>query len=251
MLGDLINLFSSICDITERQNKTSDDIKSILANESKRAVTVVFNDGDVQISKCHGDDEFDTKIGVALCLMYHRFGSSNKASKYIKEKARVIKDKKNDADSEKLEVYYENGKPCPYKTKHFKMQMHKTYPNESILESYSRIMCKVSDLKRQCFGREGKKVIFRFSGLDWYAAFSTSVNFTASESIKHFDEFKNQDLVGSFYTENAVVFDTSVPKDTLEIIGPKFKKNSNKININISKEILLLDFFFFRKFFEI
>jgi hypothetical protein len=70
-----------------------DIISSILINEEKKTVTVVFSDGDVQMSKCHGNDEFDGKVGVSLCMLYHIFGSNTQASKYIKGKARIIKKK--------------------------------------------------------------------------------------------------------------------------------------------------------------
>ena len=67
------------------------EIASILVNENKRVVTVIFSDGDVKMSKCSEKDEFDIKVGVALCILYHMFGSNTKASKVIEKKAKIIK----------------------------------------------------------------------------------------------------------------------------------------------------------------
>lgn len=80
----------------------ADEIVSILVNEDKRVVTVTFSNGDVKISRCSEKDEFDVKVGVALCVLYHMFGSNTKASKVIAEKARVIK--KKETKSKSIEV---------------------------------------------------------------------------------------------------------------------------------------------------
>lgn len=71
-------------------------ITSILVNESKRVVTVIFPNGDVRMSKCSEKDEFDVKVGVALCILYHMFGSSTKASKAIEQKAKFVTKKEKE-----------------------------------------------------------------------------------------------------------------------------------------------------------
>lgn len=66
------------------------EVKSILVNEDKKVVTVIFADGDVQMSKCSSEDRFDVTVGVALCYLYHIQGSKNQAHKFIKGKAKVL-----------------------------------------------------------------------------------------------------------------------------------------------------------------
>jgi len=58
-------------------------IRSVTINEKKKVVTVVFLNGDVQMAKCQPEDNFDSKIGIALCMAYHVFGSKNKFNKYV------------------------------------------------------------------------------------------------------------------------------------------------------------------------
>ena len=78
------------------------EIASILVNESKRVITVTFADGDVKMSKCSEKDEFDVKVGVALCVLYHMFGSSTKASKVIEQKAKFVTKKKKEESKVKV-----------------------------------------------------------------------------------------------------------------------------------------------------
>ena len=66
-------------------------IREIHANEIKKAVTVMFNDGDVKVIKCDPKDDFDVSVGVALCLANHLFGSKTKYKKYIKSHTTVKK----------------------------------------------------------------------------------------------------------------------------------------------------------------
>lgn len=57
-------------------------IIKIQINKEKKIVTVVFDD-DVQIVKCGPHDEFDEKIGVALAIAQHIFGSKTQFKKFI------------------------------------------------------------------------------------------------------------------------------------------------------------------------
>ena len=72
-------------------------IKSVTANEEKRIVTVVFKDGDVRMSKCSKEDDFDLEVGIALCVAAHMFGSKNLFKKFVdsqKKKSKVKAQKK-------------------------------------------------------------------------------------------------------------------------------------------------------------
>lgn len=84
------------------QESPESEIASILVNESKRVITVTFADGDVKMSKCSEKDEFDVKVGVALCALYHMFGSSTKASKIIEQKAKFVTKKKKEEPKVKV-----------------------------------------------------------------------------------------------------------------------------------------------------
>lgn len=84
------------------QESPESEIASILVNESKRVITVTFADGDVKMSKCSEKDEFDVKVGVALCVLYHMFGSSTKASRVIEQKAKFVTKKKKEESKVKV-----------------------------------------------------------------------------------------------------------------------------------------------------
>ena len=84
------------------QESPESEIASILVNGGKRVVTVTFADGDVRMSKCSEKDEFDVKVGVALCILYHMFGSSTKASKVIEQKAKFVTKKKKEEPKVKV-----------------------------------------------------------------------------------------------------------------------------------------------------
>lgn len=71
-------------------NKEKTEVKSILVNEKKRIITVVFGDDDVRMAKCHPDDNFSKEIGVSLCIARHMCGSRTNLNKLI-SKANVIK----------------------------------------------------------------------------------------------------------------------------------------------------------------
>lgn len=66
-------------------------ISSVTVNETKRIVTVVFKDGDVQIVHCNEEDNFDVEIGIALAIA-HRFCGS--IGKFHKEVARLVSSRK-------------------------------------------------------------------------------------------------------------------------------------------------------------
>ncbi len=95
-----------------------DYMRSILINEEKRVVTVVFHNGDVRIVKCAPGDDFDPEIGVCLAIARHKLGSKSQVRKVIGRKAKVISKKgepesepeleqeaKPEPDYEKLESY--------------------------------------------------------------------------------------------------------------------------------------------------
>lgn len=84
------------------QETPESEIASILVNEGKRVVTVTFTNGDVRMSKCSEKDEFDVKVGVALCILYHMFGSNTKASKVIEQKAKFVTKKKKEESKVKV-----------------------------------------------------------------------------------------------------------------------------------------------------
>ena len=56
--------------VCKGETKMKAGIKSVTVNEKKRIVTVVFNDGDIRMSKAHKDDKFDVEVGIAMCLAY-------------------------------------------------------------------------------------------------------------------------------------------------------------------------------------
>lgn len=77
--------------LSVEENKLKDTIKSITFNKKKGITTVVFNDGDVQMSKCSDKDVFDEAVGVALCIATHLAGSKTKFKKFIAEHVKEIK----------------------------------------------------------------------------------------------------------------------------------------------------------------
>ena len=66
-------------------NEMKDKIKSITLNKKKGITTVVFKDGDVQMSKCSDKDTFDENVGVALCIASHLAGSKTKFKDFVAE----------------------------------------------------------------------------------------------------------------------------------------------------------------------
>lgn len=71
--------------ISIEENKMKNQIKSITVNQKKRIITVVFKDGDVQMSKCSDKDVFDETVGVALCIASHFAGSKTKFKNFVAE----------------------------------------------------------------------------------------------------------------------------------------------------------------------
>lgn len=94
--------FGSSDEESIEQESPESEIASILVNEGKRVITVTFADGDVKMSKCSEKDEFDVKVGVALCVLYHMFGSNTKASKVIEQKAKFVAKKKKEESKVKV-----------------------------------------------------------------------------------------------------------------------------------------------------
>lgn len=76
--------------------KYGNGFKSITVNEKKRIVTVVFNDGDVRMSKCSKSDHFDVSVGAALCVAQHLFGSKTNYHKKIEKVAKYVGGKKSE-----------------------------------------------------------------------------------------------------------------------------------------------------------
>lgn len=75
------------------------NITSITANKNKGITTVVFEDGEVQMSKLAKGDHYDASVGVALCIAYREFGSKTKFKKFVEENAKVIEKKINKKNS--------------------------------------------------------------------------------------------------------------------------------------------------------
>lgn len=91
-MGNLIYSFPSNVFLNDNQSKKP-QIRTITANEEKKIVTVVFNDGEVQMSKCSAEDYFDINVGVAMCIAYHNFGSKTQMHKFIEKTAKIVKKK--------------------------------------------------------------------------------------------------------------------------------------------------------------
>lgn len=81
---------AGIIDSSESNNY---NITSITANKNKGVTTVVFEDGEVQMSKLAKGDHYDASVGVALCMAYRDFGSKTKFKKFVEENAKVIEKK--------------------------------------------------------------------------------------------------------------------------------------------------------------
>ena len=70
-------------------------IRNILVNEEKRLVTVVFSDdGSHEIIKCAKEDHFDVKVGVALAIAQHIYGSKTSFHKDVDKKTKFLEKKK-------------------------------------------------------------------------------------------------------------------------------------------------------------
>lgn len=78
-------------------------MRSILINEEKRVVTVVFHNGDVRIVKCAPEDDFDPEIGVCLAIARHKLGSKSQIRKIVGCKAKVISKKEGTEQEPELE----------------------------------------------------------------------------------------------------------------------------------------------------
>ena len=74
--------------IWKEGSKLEDLIRSITVNEKKKVTTVVFKDGDVQMSKCSEHDQFDKNVGVALCIAAHLSGSKTKFKEFVNKNTR-------------------------------------------------------------------------------------------------------------------------------------------------------------------
>ena len=70
----------------DRENVLEHIIRSVTINEKKKIVTVVFNHGEVYMSKCSKLDEFDPQIGIAICICSYYAGSKSAFKKFVKRK---------------------------------------------------------------------------------------------------------------------------------------------------------------------
>lgn len=99
ILEILTDIYYTACYKKDVSTKThcekSKHIDSILVNEKKKIVTVIFNDDDVQIAKCSPEDEFDIYVGVAICISRHLAGSKTKFKKFVDKTAKFVKEKKS------------------------------------------------------------------------------------------------------------------------------------------------------------
>lgn len=55
--------------------------KKIFVNKEKKVVTILWPNGKTTTSKCYGDDEFDVRVGIALCFTRYYFGESKTSLK--------------------------------------------------------------------------------------------------------------------------------------------------------------------------
>ena len=97
---EMLIKFDRSCSGTPAKKKTpeqqmKDLIKSITINETKKIVTVVFNDNDVQMSKCSEDDAFDPVVGVALCIAAHIGTSKTQFKKFVHKTAKYTRSNVN------------------------------------------------------------------------------------------------------------------------------------------------------------
>ena len=90
-IATLLDEIYYLCSLNHSKGEKTMKIRSILANNQKKITTVVFNDGDVQMAKCHKDDEYDQFIGVALCIAQHLFGSKTQFHKFVKANVKGVK----------------------------------------------------------------------------------------------------------------------------------------------------------------
>ena len=65
-------------------------IKSILANKQKRVLTVVFGDGTTELVHWSKEDAFDARVGTALAISRHIYGSNNAFRKVVDERLKTI-----------------------------------------------------------------------------------------------------------------------------------------------------------------
>lgn len=66
-------------------------VSKIVINKTAKCVVVKFYDHAEEVVHCDEDDEFDPRIGIALALAYHLFGSKNKFKDFIKKKSKYLK----------------------------------------------------------------------------------------------------------------------------------------------------------------
>ena len=65
-------------------------IRSILANKQKRVLTVVFGDGTTELVHWSKEDTFDARVGTALAISRHIYGSNNAFRKVVDERLKTI-----------------------------------------------------------------------------------------------------------------------------------------------------------------
>lgn len=65
-------------------------IRSILANKQKRVLTVVFGDGTIELVHWSKEDTFDARVGTALAISRHIYGSNNAFRKVVDERLKTI-----------------------------------------------------------------------------------------------------------------------------------------------------------------
>lgn len=65
-------------------------IRSILANKQKRVLTVVFGDGTTELVHWSKEDAFDARVGTALAISRHIYGSNNAFRKVVDERLKTI-----------------------------------------------------------------------------------------------------------------------------------------------------------------
>lgn len=98
---DFAKYFGSGIAVCEAKCIHSTCIRNVLVNKQKGLVTVVFTDGEHEIIKCKKGDHFDVRIGVALAISQHLFGSKNKFHKEVDKKTKFVENKNKDTKGKK------------------------------------------------------------------------------------------------------------------------------------------------------
>lgn len=77
-----------------KKPNVGDGVTKIVVNKEAKCVVVKFFDGTEQVIHCGEDDIFDSRVGVALALVYHSFGSKTQFKDFIRGKSYFVSSSK-------------------------------------------------------------------------------------------------------------------------------------------------------------